>query len=189
MDVYEFEAALEKIGKDSTECRVGLSFALTTLVLGRHPADERRGKAHRGALLGERHLHPLSRVPEVRPYLRGRSSSQLITNYSFFVILLIQSIPLHRVDVFRPGEAGGTVARISFIITADLSTKCSVAFCLSLLCEQPILARLRTVLDTSDGRVLKRAFETFDSNRNGKLSEAEFLDATRSLKVTGTHFP
>jgi Ca2+-binding EF-hand superfamily protein len=39
------------------------------------------------------------------------------------------------------------------------------------------------VLESGDGRALKRAFESFDSNRNGKLSEAEFLDAARSLKV------
>lgn len=43
---------------------------------------------------------------------------------------------------------------------------------------------MRSVLEAAGGgRALKRAFESFDTNRNGKLSEREFLDAAHSLKV------
>lgn len=60
---------------------------------------------------------------------------------------------------------------------------------------EPIIGRIREVLGravsprggasgpSEHGRMLKRAFEKFDANGNGKISQTEFNTAMLSLKV------
>ena len=63
---------------------------------------------------------------------------------------------------------------------------------------EPIISHIRNTLErtsavtvgtASYGRLLKRAFESCDANGNGKLSEKEFMDAMKSLKVSVTTTP